>query len=88
MNFILNEDFEPMAVKKIKICQNGLNWQCCLAGSSKTALRIFIFSIVLGAKYLSYVRSIETHVRIFLPLNISAVGSVLIMNLLFVPNAT
>merc|ERR1711894_738018 len=39
---------------------NWPNWQCCLAGSSKTAPRIFIFSIVLGAKYLSYVKSIET----------------------------
>ena len=55
---------------------NGLDWQCCLAGSSKTAPKIFIFSIVLGAEYLSYVKSIETHARTFLPLNISAVGSV------------
>ena len=39
---------------------NGLDWQCCLAGNSKTAPRIFIFSIVLGAKYLSYVKSIAT----------------------------
>ena len=30
---------------------NGLDWQCCLAGSSKTAPRIFILSIVLGDKY-------------------------------------
>ena len=29
---------------------NGLNWQCCLAGSSKTAPRILIFSITMGAK--------------------------------------
>ena len=37
-------------------CQNGpnaLNWQCSLAGSSKTAPRILFFSIVLDAKYLS-----------------------------------
>ena len=32
------------------IGQNGLNWQCCLAGSSKTAPRILIFSIAMGAK--------------------------------------
>ena len=32
------------------------------------APRIFIFSIVLGAKYLSYVKSIETHARAFLTL--------------------
>jgi hypothetical protein len=25
-------------------------WQCCLAGSSKTVLRILIFSIAMGAK--------------------------------------
>ena len=35
------------------------------AGSSKTATRIFIFSIVLGAKCLSYLKSIETHARAF-----------------------
>ena len=29
---------------------NGLNWQCCLAGSFKTAPRILIFSIAMGAK--------------------------------------
>ena len=56
---------------------NGLDWQCCLAGSSKTAPRIFIFSIVLGAENLSYVKSIETHARAFLPLNISDISSVL-----------
>ena len=39
---------------------NGLDWQCCLAGSSKTAPRIFIFSIFLGAEYLSYVNTIAT----------------------------
>ena len=55
---------------------DGLDWQCCLAGSSKTAPRIFILSIVLGAENLSYVKSIETHARAFLPLNISAIGSV------------
>ena len=47
-----------------------------LVCSSKTAPRILIFSIILGAENLSYV-IIETHVRTFLPLNISAVGSVL-----------
>ena len=80
-----------MAIETIKIlgavlelpakqyCQfeiNGLDWQCCLAGSSKTATRIFILSIVLGAEYLFYVKSIETHARTFLLLNISVVGCV------------
>ena len=30
---------------------NGLYWQCYLAGSSKTAPRILIFSIAMGADY-------------------------------------
>ena len=29
---------------------NGLDWQCYLAGSSKTAPRILTFSIAMGAK--------------------------------------
>ena len=32
--------FSPFTTK---MGQNGLNWQCCLAGSSKTAPRILIF---------------------------------------------
>ena len=28
---------------------NGLDWLCCLADRTKTAPRIFLFSIVLGA---------------------------------------
>ena len=38
----------------------GPNWQCCLAGSSKTAPRILIFSIAMGANYSFYVKSIPT----------------------------
>ena len=37
---------------------NGLNWQCCLAGSSKMAPRILIFSIAMGADNSFYVKSI------------------------------
>ena len=48
---------------------NGLDWQCCLAGSSKTAPRIFFFSIVLGVECLSYLKSIETHHYGILPHN-------------------
>ena len=55
---------------------NWLDWQCCLAGSSKTAPRIFIFSIVLGTEYLSDVKSLETHARTFLTLNILSFGTV------------
>ena len=46
------------------------------AGSSKRAPRILIFSIAMGAEYLFYMKSIETHARAFLPLNKSAIGSV------------
>ena len=37
---------------------------------------VMIFSIAMDADYTFYVKSIETHVRAFLPLNISAVSSV------------
>ena len=47
---------------------NGLDWQCCLAGSSQRAPRILIFSIAMGADYLFYVKTIETHARAFLTL--------------------
>ena len=46
------------------------------AGSSKTTPRIFIFSFVLGAEYLFYVKSIEIHARAFLTLNILSIGTV------------
>ena len=56
---------------------NGLDWQCCLAGSSKTAPRIFIFfSIVMSAECLSYLKSIETYAREFLTLIILSIGTV------------
>jgi hypothetical protein len=44
-----------------EIGQNGLNWQCYLAGSSKTATRILIFSIVLDGEYSSYVKFIAAY---------------------------
>ena len=40
---------------------NRLNWQCCLSGSSKTAPRILIFSIAMGADYSFELISIETY---------------------------
>jgi hypothetical protein len=55
---------------------NGLDWQCCLVGTFKMAPRIFIFSIVLGAKYLSYVKSIGTFALIFFGCTISVLASV------------
>ena len=38
---------QPIYLKK---GPNGLNWQCYLAGSSKTAPRVLVFSIAMGAK--------------------------------------
>jgi hypothetical protein len=61
--------------------RKGLDWQCCLAGSSKTALRILIFSVVLGAENLSYMKSIETHARAFLTLNILSIGDVKVVKM-------
>ena len=58
-------------------CSNGWDWQCCFASSSKMTPRILIFSIAMGAENLSCVKSFETHARTFLPLNISAISSVL-----------
>ena len=67
----------PIQPIYLQIGPNWPNQQCSLAGSSKMAPGIFIFSIVLVAEYLSYVKSIETHALAFLPLLIlSAVGSV------------
>ena len=52
------------------------NWKNYNPRSSETAPRIFIFSTAMGAEHSFYVKTIETHSRAFLPLNISAVGSV------------
>ena len=44
----------PWQLKKIIwhiFVVNRLNWRCCLAGSFKTAPRILIFSIAMGADY-------------------------------------
>ena len=38
---------------------NGLDWQCYLAGSSKTAPKILIFSIAKGADYSYEVKNSE-----------------------------
>ena len=51
---------------------NGLDWQCCLAGSSKTAPRIFIFSIAMGADYSFY----ATYAPAFLGYNNSVLARV------------
>ena len=38
---------------------NGLDWHCCLAGSSKTAPKILIFSIAIDADYSYEVKNSE-----------------------------
>ena len=55
---------------------NGLYWQCCLAGSSKTAPRILIFSIAMGADYSFEHFSIETYAPQFIGHNEFFLGSV------------
>ena len=55
---------------------NGLDWQCCLAGSSQTAPRILIFSIAMGADYSFHVKTIETHARTFFKIIIFSISSV------------
>ena len=42
--------YQPIQPINHKNGSNGLNWQCCLAGSSKPASTILIFSIAMGAK--------------------------------------
>ena len=55
---------------------NGLDWQSCFAGSSKTAPRILIFSIAMGANYTFYMKTIETHARAFFKVIIFSINSV------------
>jgi hypothetical protein len=54
---------------------NGLNWQCYLAGSSKTASRISIFSIAMGANYSFEVKNFEIWVPAFFKHNNSSVAT-------------
>ena len=49
----------------------------CLAGSYKRAPRILIFSIGMGAEYLSYVESIATFAPTFYGYIISILASVM-----------
>ena len=61
------------------------DWRCCLAGNSKTAPRIFICSIVLGAEYLSYVKFIATFALTLFGYIISVLASVVDLELLLLP---
>ena len=53
--------FLPIQPIHLENGPNGLYWQCYLAGSSKTAPRILIFSIAMGADYSFELNSIETY---------------------------
>ena len=55
---------------------NGLDWQCYLAGSSKTAPRILIFQTAMGADYSFYVKSIAIYAPAFLEYNNSVLARV------------
>ena len=55
---------------------NRLDWQCCLAGTSKIAPRILIFSIVMGADYSIELIIIVTYVLQFIGHNKIFLGSV------------
>ena len=76
---------------------NGLDWHCCLAGSSKTAPGILIFSIAIGADYSYEVKNSEIWAHAFFKHNNSSVATVWIdvtnkidipQNLFWVLNAT
>ena len=54
-----------------------LGQSSCLTGSSKTAPRILIFSIAMGADYSFYVKSIATWARTFFGYIISVLASVI-----------
>ena len=55
---------------------NGLDWQCCLDGSIKTAPRILIVSIVMGADYSFVVKNNEIWAPAFFKHNNSFIATV------------
>ena len=55
---------------------NRLNWQCCLAGSSKTAPKILIFSIAMGTYYSFYVKAIAIYAPTYFRYNTSVLAIV------------
>ena len=55
---------------------NGLDWQCCLAGSSETAPRILFFSIAIDADYSCEVKNSEIWVPTFYRHNNSFIADV------------
>ena len=69
----------PIQPIYLKIGPNWPNWQCCLAGSSKTAPRILILSIAMGADYSFEMKNIEIWVPAFFKHNNSFVATVSII---------
>ena len=68
---------------------NGLDWHCCLAGSSKTTPRISIFSIAIDADYSYEVKNSEIWVPAFFKHNNSFIATVLMKGVfLFFPLLT
>ena len=58
----LNLKLTDTLPRKNLLCQiYRQNWQCCLAGSSKTAPKSLIFSMAMGADYSFEIISIETY---------------------------
>ena len=68
--------FLPIQPIHLENGPNGLYWQCYLVGSSKTAPRILIFLMAMGADYSSELISIETYAPQFIGLNKFFLGSV------------
>ena len=66
----------PIQPIYLKNGPNGLNWQCCLAGSSKTAPRILIFSITIGADYSYEMKNSEIWAPAFFKHNNSFIATV------------
>ena len=59
-----------------KWAKHGLNWQCCLAGSSKMVPRILIFSIAIGADYSYEVKNSDVWAPAFFKHNNSFIATV------------
>ena len=55
---------------------HAYHWQCCLDGSSKTAHRILIFSIAMGADYSFDVKNIDIWAPAFFRHNNSFIATV------------
>ena len=66
---------------------NGLNWHCCLDGSSKTAPRILIFSMAMGADYSFELIFIETYAPQFIGYNELFLESVNLLSILQIGNS-